>query len=351
MLLFSWIRPFQLCLALVFFCASSSHAQELGQAAKLSDEFAQGVRAFKAGELAQAQGIWQRMLEQYPQRPELLNNMGVLRSLGGDRKQASFLITLATKQAPFYASIAENWKKLNEPSEGVPELLLIQEWPVPGVVVPQPALTLEPPEPSSLRALLEAALLEEDLRPAPIAKLEERQVPALVLDQKAAPRVVAAAELPQAVPTAPPVPQASAAPGTAPPSKPLKLSSEVDLGALTDSGLEQALKQWMGSWEQRDVQTYLRSYGPAFKPVHGMNRAQWEKQRRARLAAAQQVKLQIRVVKAEPGPLPGSQWLQIIQHYQSAAFQDVSNKSLLWLKSGNGWFILRELPGPPVFSN
>lgn len=362
------MRWFVFVVALAGACMSSAHAQDRGQTPELPDDFAQGVRAFKAGELGDAQRIWERLLAQYPQRPELLNNMAVLRLKNGDRDQAFYLLARAVKSPPFYASIAANWQKFSNVGDRPLELSLISEWPRSGQVVPLLPAPAETDQPSPLRALLEEAILAEDQRLAAmnaekarggqpvvrdlIAQLQDK--PAPVIDQPIRPRLSAPPLPPPALPAA--APSSSLLPEPSPNTASVKTAvpprSRADAGTEPlDGGLEQALRQWMAHWQQRDVEGYLKSYAPAFKPSEGLTRPQWEKQRRTRLSAAGQIDLQIKVVKFEPGPLPDSQWLQVVQRYRSRVFQDVSSKSLLWRKSSDGWFILRELQGPPVFAD
>ncbi len=308
-----------LIVALLWQLVGSAYSQETPQALNVADEFSQGVRAFSAGQTSSAQQIWERLLVQYPQRPELLNNLAVLFNRNGDREQAFYFLARAVKSQPSYASVANNWRKFNFAETEALELSLVQEWPRSGSLVSLlPAAPVPAVQPSPFRALLDEAIKAEDQRLAEMAAQRTAEKPSAAV-----------------------------------PAKP-SLSSELaaqEARALLDAGLELALKQWTASWKSRDVDKYLKWYAPAFKPNDGLSREQWEKQRRTRLLAAQQIELQVRVVKAEPGPLPDSQWVHVIQHYRSRLYQDVSSKSMLWRKSSEGWLILRELTGPPAFTD
>ena len=46
-----------------------------------------------------------------------------------------------------------------------------------------------------------------------------------------------------------------------------------------------AINQWVKSWASKDVETYIASYAPEFKPSRGLSRSAWEKGRRKRLSS------------------------------------------------------------------
>jgi hypothetical protein len=54
--------------------------------------------------------------------------------------------------------------------------------------------------------------------------------------------------------------------------------------------VESAVRNWAAAWQSREVGTYLSAYAADFKPEKG-SRAAWEKQRKARIGKAKDIKL------------------------------------------------------------
>jgi len=288
---------FLVCGALL---AAAAHGQASTQADPPVDEFHRGVQAFNAGQLADAKRIWEALLTLFPNRPELLNNLAVLSLENGDPQSASFLLKQAVQQSPAYASIDANWKKLSKARDPKPDLALVQAWPQPGIRVSViPARTFWPL--ASLEAEIEDLEADEDFLSADASVNVAREPP-----------------------------EAEAKPST----------------GMPDTALKLALEQWMSHWISRDVVAYLRWYSADFTPAFGASRSAWETQRRTRLTNARRIALQMQAVRTEPGPSPNTQWLHMVQHYQSATYSDVTEKSMLWVQTPDGWRILRESATP-----
>lgn len=103
--------------------------------------------------------------------------------------------------------------------------------------------------------------------------------------------------------------------------------------------IEQSLQAWKLAWELGEADTYLRFYDKGFKG-DAASRAQWEKQRRARLAkkdiAVRLAQLRTRMLDEDEAEV------LFVQHYTSGQHQDVGEKRL-HLKRVNGlWKITRE---------
>lgn len=64
------------------------------------------------------------------------------------------------------------------------------------------------------------------------------------------------------------------------------------------AAIEAAVADWAKAWSNQDVATYLAAYASDFHPA-GMSRAQWEAQRRSRIAAPRSVDVQISDLRIE----------------------------------------------------
>jgi hypothetical protein len=285
----------------------ASHGQGLAEVDPPFEEFAKGVQAFNAGDLPGAKRIWEDLLMQFPQRPELLNNLAVLSVVSGDSGGASLLLAQALKHPPAYASVHANWKKLSTSGELKPELALIAGWPRSGVRV-SVVQRSKPMPPAPVENLLD----EQDLEAAEERWLAKVKVNALLEHEDGG----------------------------------RSTSGIADDGELGKRELELALLQWKADWASRDVAAYLKWYSKDFAPAGGMSLGAWEAQRRAHLVGAKRIAVQVDVRRVEPGPLPNSEWIHMVQHYSSKTFADVTLKSMLWVRTPAGWQILRETAAP-----
>jgi murein L,D-transpeptidase YafK len=100
-----------------------------------------------------------------------------------------------------------------------------------------------------------------------------------------------------------------------------------------------ALQAWKLAWELGEADTYLAFYDPRF---HGEapTRAQWEKQRRARLAHA---KIALRMENLRIRVLSDSEAeVRFVQHYASAGHRDVGHKRMRLQRHAGAWRITEE---------
>lgn len=103
--------------------------------------------------------------------------------------------------------------------------------------------------------------------------------------------------------------------------------------------VQQALEVWRLSWELGDTEVYLRFYDPQFKGDAASRRA-WEQQRRARLA---NTRINVKLEKPKTTLVGDSEAeVRFVQHYTSAAHQDVGEKVLKMRRAGGAWKITAE---------
>ncbi|MEJ8837328.1 L,D-transpeptidase Cds6 family protein [Ramlibacter sp. AN1133] len=107
--------------------------------------------------------------------------------------------------------------------------------------------------------------------------------------------------------------------------------------------IEQALQAWKLAWELGEADTYLRFYDPDFRG-RAPSRADWEKERRARLAnrriSVEMEALRIRLLTQSEAEV------HFVQRYMSASHQDAGAKRLRLKRGGGAWRITVESWAP-----
>ncbi len=103
--------------------------------------------------------------------------------------------------------------------------------------------------------------------------------------------------------------------------------------------ITQFLENWKQSWEDRDIDRYMKYYSGLF--THGkMNIKRWQSHKRkifSRSPASRVTLTPVHVLKIDPFV-----WMTLIQAYQSDSYNDVGIKRLLIRREGDGWKIVRE---------
>ena len=103
--------------------------------------------------------------------------------------------------------------------------------------------------------------------------------------------------------------------------------------------VEQAIEAWRLAWELGEPDMYLRFYEPGFKG-RAVSRAQWERQRRARLARE---KITIKVDRLRIALVSDTEAdVRFVQRYSAGGHRDVGEKHLRMRRSGGAWRITQE---------
>ena len=105
--------------------------------------------------------------------------------------------------------------------------------------------------------------------------------------------------------------------------------------------VELSINQWVNSWSSKDIEAYIASYAPEFKPSRGLSRNAWEKGRRKRLANPAFIKITLANVVVD---LRGEDLAKITfrQKYQSDTYSDEVNKEITVKMINDKWLITRE---------
>ena len=106
--------------------------------------------------------------------------------------------------------------------------------------------------------------------------------------------------------------------------------------AVTD-----AITQWTNSWSSKDVNGYIESYAPEFKPSKGLSRNAWEKGRKKRLSSPTFSKITLSNISIN---FRGENLAKVSfeQEYQSDTYRDKVNKEITLKMIDNKWLITRE---------
>lgn len=110
--------------------------------------------------------------------------------------------------------------------------------------------------------------------------------------------------------------------------------------ATNNAALGDFLEGWRTAWESRNVDQYLACYASSFQPT-GMNRAEWEMQRRERLGKPKQIKLKLENIKFESSDTDHAK-AGFTQIYASDLFRERGRKTLTLIKENGQWKIAAE---------
>lgn len=316
---------------------AGQHEQALLQVNKLiaSDpkdpkaRFLKGVILTEQGDAQGAADVFQRLTQDYPGLPEPYNNLAVIYAAQGRYDQARVALEKSIRTHPSYATAYENlgdvYSKLA--SEAYDR-----------------ALRLDASDASERKKL---ALVRELAAPEPVAPVRVASRPAVSAaaapvkspapsaDQVAPPVTVAA------VPAKPSPPEAaSQSPAGVASAK--SLPAAPPAAANADATILRTVKAWAQAWSAKDVDAYLAFYAEQFKTPDDMPRAQWEAERRARVAGPRSIKVAIRdvkIVRRDDARVA----VNFHQAYRSDRYQGHTRKTLELLRVGDDWRIVEEM--------
>ena len=294
--------------------------------------FLKGVILTDQGSTREAIEIFSKLTQEYPELPEPYNNLAVIYASQGQYEKARTALEQSIRTHPSYATAYEN---LGD----VYAKLASQAY--------DKALQLD----SSNTAAQNKLSLVRDLVGAPqvpgikeAAKPAEPAKPPVVLAQKP-PEKPAPMEKPvpsekPAVAEKPPVAE-KPAPVEKPASveKPAEKPVPAEKPAAGD--IVQAVNAWAQAWSKKDTDAYLAHYARDFKTPKGEPRAQWEKDRRARIAAPKSISVSIASPKVTMADANHAR-VTFRQTYRSEVFKGTSMKTMEMVKSPDGRWVIQQ---------
>lgn len=302
--------------------------------------FLKGLILAKMDRLQEAEAVFIKLTEEYPELPEPYNNLAVIYAATGDYDKAEQALRKAINTHPSYATAHENLGdiyakmasqaynnalKLDaENKETKEKLALISNLiPAPEPVTPQAVAATQKSlvpqtgvETSSLAISQTKNTTESDTE---LARVDPDKTDSTEADS---------------VPVAEPTlvkfdPQPTAI--IQPPADKRAASKQVAA----------AVNKWVNAWSAKDVANYVDSYSDKFVPPDGLNRAQWEAQRQVRLSKPRFIKVTLEEMKVEILS-EDMAMVRFTQNYHSDNYQDRVNKRLLMNNSGGEWLISSE---------
>lgn len=274
------------------------------------------LRARALAELGRAQAAieaFAALARAQPRRPGPANNLAVLYARQGKYEQARRWLEAAMETHPAYAIAHRNLGDVY----------------------------------TALAAVAYSKALNPDGAPQALGvqlELVPRLYPLVGTDGAAAPTAITSASANAGSPAITSEPRIVAAPAPVPePAAP-----PADAGAADPEVVAQAtpviltaVASWAEAWSAQDVDAYLGTYAASFDPEGDLSLALWRAQRRERVAAPAYIEIKV----LDPVvTMPGPDRAQVIfeQVYRSDTYHDRVRKTLLMVRTPQGWQIRRE---------
>lgn len=261
--------------------------------------FIKGLIEADLGKTDDAIRTFTQLTQDFPELPEPYNNLAVLYASQGKYEDAKDALEMAIRTHPSYATAHENLGDIYSKMASIAY---------------DKALQIDS---KNTAAQTKLALIKEMLG-APASKVN---VPKSTTAAKPA---APTASKPVAVAAAKPQPAPVAAKSGA---------------ADTQGDVELTVNRWAAAWSAQDVDTYLAFYGKGFDS-QGMNRSQWESQRRFRLTNPKSIKVDIDDLQVEQ--VGDRATAKFRQTYTSNTLRSVDNKTLEFIRENGQWRIVRE---------
>jgi len=241
--------------------------------------FLKGLIFTEQGNTKEAIEIFTKLSQDFPELPEPYNNLAVIYASQGQYEKARGALEQSIRTHPSYATAYENlgdvYAKLA--SQAYDKALQIDS----SNTGAQNKLSL-------VRELVGGPAAAPAGGPVASAPKEPAKPP-IVLAQKAPPAAEKPAE--KAPAPKPAAEKAAEKPAT---EKPAAEKPAAAKPAATDpADIAKALNDWASAWSKKDADGYLSFYAKDFKTPGGESRADWEKARRARIAAPKSIAVSI----------------------------------------------------------
>lgn len=270
--------------------------------------FLKGLVLTERGQQDEAIAIFLKLSTDYPDLPEPYNNLAVLYAEKGQYKQALDALELAIKAHPTYATAHENMGDIYAK-------MASQSY--------RKALSLDNASDVVKGKLnhINSVFVAHGLPPASVPDGE---------------RVAESEKLP--APKQWDKPKESELP------KPIRTSSP-SADKVPREEIDSAVKAWLDAWSSLDVERYLQSYSPKFRPPAKFpNYQAWVQNRRRVIGSAKKVRvtysnLRVRMLAENLARA------EFRQSYWSPSYSDQVNKTLTLAREGGRWVITWERSG------
>jgi len=316
--------------------------------------FLRGVAQADSGKQGDAIATFTQLTQDYPELPEPYNNLAVLYAGQNQLDRARTALEMAIRTNPSYSTAHENlgdiyaklaaqaYNKALQLDAGnsaalSPKLALIRSLFPSGPAAASAAA--RPAKPTVVAAA-----------PTPTAPPAATTAPAPVNAPAAAPApaatpapAAAAAPAPKAPPAAAPVAPAARAPAAEPTTPPADVAKASGAETAAEQDVEAAVKAWAAAWSARDMKAYLAAYGKQFDPPGKTSRADWEKEREARIVGKSRIQVTLSDLSVN---VKGDRaTARFHQAYSADSLNVASRKTLELVRNQGRWLIVRESTG------
>jgi tetratricopeptide (TPR) repeat protein len=263
--------------------------------------------------------VFTELTQEYPELPEPYNNLAVLYASQGQYDKARTALEMAIRTHPSYATAHENLGDIyaKMASQAYDKALQLDK--------------ANAPLQTKLNLIKDLFVGSERPSKPGAGKPEAANLALSTPAQKApAPVTQPPAKAPAATAKSTPVKPAPAKAPAKPASNPEEVLSAVNL--------------WAKAWSENDVPGYLSHYSADFRTPNGEPRANWEAQRKARIAKPRKIQVDVespKVVFNDSGRVT----VTFRQRYRSDDLNISSSKTLVMVKAGDRWLIQQERVG------
>ncbi|MEM6639492.1 MAG: tetratricopeptide repeat protein [Pseudomonadota bacterium] len=259
----------------------------------------------------------------YPELPEPWNNLAVLFAENGEFDKARQALLAAIQTHPSYSTAHENLGDLYARMASMAyDRALEQDRANQSARLKLSAvngLFTVPTQAAAAPAPTRVATTSPTSRPAP--------TPARV-PPSSEPEILAPVTTTAAVRPTPAVPRPG--PGTV-----------AATPVVNENDIENAILAWGKAWSAQDVDNYLGSYAPNFRPANGASRASWSRYRRDRLTAPSFIQVDISDMSIEVQSGVRAKAV-FTQRYRSDNYEDQVRKTLDMVLVNGRWRIATE---------
>ena len=266
--------------------------------------------------------VFTELTQEYPELPEPYNNLAVLYASQGQYDKARSALEMAIRTHPSYATAHENLGDIyaKMASQAYDKALQLDK--------------ANAPLQTKLN-LIKDLFVGSERPPKPGAGKPEAAKLALSAPEQKAPAPVVQPQTKAPAAKSTPVKPAPVKPATAKaPAKPASNPEEV----------LSAVNLWAKAWSENDVSGYLSHYAADFKTPNGEPRANWEAQRKARIAKPRKIQVDVESPKVMFND-SGRVTVTFRQRYRSDDLNISSNKTLVLVRAGDRWLIQQERVG------
>ena len=123
------------------------------------------------------------------------------------------------------------------------------------------------------------------------------------------------------------------------PSQPARAS------APTPDELFAVVRDWAAAWSKRDVPAYLAFYDRDFRPQGGLDRAQWERQRRERIEPRSSISVSVDGLQFASAAADAAS-VSFRQQYVANDMRSTDQKTLVFVRRDGRWKIVEERAAP-----